>query len=111
MPQPVRFHFQCLILHDRHTAGQRVSHPPLTLLDDMGQLVAEQLPSGRRLGLILTRRKVKVGTLRESPRTDTCGLRSDMDTHTAEVGAKRPLHLAAHLVRQRLPRPGLAQQH
>jgi hypothetical protein len=109
MPQPLSFCFQRMILHDRHTAGQRVPHPPLTLLDNMGKLVADQLPSGNRLGLILTRCKVEVGTMRESPRAETCGLRSDMDTHAAEVGAQRPLHLAAQFVRQRLPRPGLAQ--
>ncbi len=109
MSQPLRFRFQCLILHDRHTAPQRIPHPPLTLLDNMGKLVADQLTSGNRLGLIVTRRKVEVRTMCESSRTDTGSLRADMDAHAAEVSAKRPLHLAAQLVRQRLPRPGLAQ--
>ena len=42
----------------------------------MGQLVADQLASGRRLGLILTRREVEVDALGESPRTDPGGLRT-----------------------------------
>ena len=86
--------------------GRRRLDAALRLLDDVRELVAEQLPAARAVGIVLAGREVDVGAAREGARADRGGLRPLVDAHRREVGAERALHLAAHGLGERLPAAG-----
>jgi hypothetical protein len=86
----------------------RPVHPALRpLLDGVDQLVREQLPTLRRVGLVAARAEEDVLAVGERPRAEVGGGRGGasvvVDLHAAEIRAQERLEVAAGLARQRSP--------
>ena len=74
------------------TASQR---PPLPLLHDMRQLVAEQFLALRGVRIIAPGSEVDVVSVSKRPCTEDCSLVTVMHAHVGEILSERGLHMVA----------------
>jgi hypothetical protein len=90
-----------MVLHHGHSAAEGVGHSSSALLDDMGEFVAEQKLSVRRVRVVLAGREVDVRPPREGDRADSRGFGSDVDADIGEIRAEGGFHLGLNVARQR----------
>jgi hypothetical protein len=100
--KPIRLGFHGSILNDRNPRPERVLHPSGTLLDDVGQLVAEKLLPVCGVRVVLSGSEIEIRAVREGDRADRRCLRADMDSDIRKAGVEKRLHFLPHGVRQRL---------
>ena len=74
-----------MVLDNGDSAAEGVDDAASALLDDVGEFVAEQELSVRRVRIVLPRRKMNVGSPGKCDRSDARGLRPDMNADVGKV--------------------------
>ena len=90
------------VLNYRDARAQRVAHAAGSLLNDVGQLVAEELLALGRLRVVLARGEVEVGAVCEGQGADRRSLMPDVNADVGEAGVEERLHLLLDRLRQGL---------
>src|SRR6218665_591128 len=98
LAEPIRFRLERAVLYYRHAIARR-PHAALTLLDDMGEFMPDQLLALHAVRLIAPGGEIQVVTRGEGDRPDPRRLRADMHTYRGEVRPERRFHLGEQRLR------------
>jgi len=92
--------------HHGDPGPEGIPHPPHSLLDDVGKLVAEETLTLGSRGIVLAWSEIDVRALGESHGTDRWSLRADVNPDVREARFEEGFHLLQDRRRQGLARPG-----
>jgi hypothetical protein len=101
-PHSIRFGFEGSVLNHGEREAERVLHPSCALLNNVGQLVAQEPLALGRIWVELSRGEVQVRPMREGQGSDRRRLRTHVNVNVREAGLEERLHLLPHRIGQRL---------